>query len=76
MCDKTKDVSYIKKIKDTYCKMKREEEILQAALNYANNQSDIPIMNEFTRNLCIALGQAFMAGARWADGSKEGDKLT
>jgi len=56
--------------------MKREEEILQAALNYANNQSDIPIMNEFTRNLCIALGQAFMTGARWADGSKEGDKLT
>lgn len=56
--------------------MTRQDKILQAALNYANNQSDIPITNEFTRNLCIALGQAFMAGARWADGSKEEDKLT
>lgn len=64
-------------IQDNYHnKMTRQDKILQAALNYANNQSDIPITNEFTRNLCIALGQAFMAGARWADGSKEEDKLT
>ena len=49
--------------------MTREEEITQASLDYANKGCGVPIMDEFTRTLCIALGQAFMAGAKWADSS-------
>ena len=45
----------------------RSKEIMQAALDYANTGCGVPIMDEFTRTLCIILGQAFMAGAKWAD---------
>ena len=45
----------------------RSKEIIQAALDYANNLDDIKPTDEFSRNLCIALGQAFMKGAEWAD---------
>ena len=45
----------------------RSKEIMQAALDYANNLDDIKPTDEFTRNLCISLGQAFMKGAEWAD---------
>ena len=45
----------------------RSKEIIQAALDYANNLDDIKPTDEFRRNLCISLGQAFMKGAEWAD---------
>ena len=45
----------------------RCKEIMQAALNYANNLDDVKPIDGFSRNLCIALGQAFMKGAEWAD---------
>lgn len=45
----------------------RSKEIIQAALDYANNLDDVKPTDEFRRNLCIALGQAFMKGAEWAD---------
>ena len=45
----------------------RSKEIMQAALDYANNLDDIKPTDEFRRNLCAALGQAFMDGAKWAD---------
>ena len=45
----------------------RSKEIIRAALDYANNFDDIKPTDEFSRNLCIALGQAFMKGAEWAD---------
>lgn len=47
--------------------MKRKEEIKQAGLYYANNLDDIKPNDEFTKNLCIALGQAYIKGAEWAD---------
>ena len=47
--------------------MNREEEITQAASHYVNNLEDVKPTDFFSRNLCIALGQAFLAGARWAD---------
>ena len=47
--------------------MKRAEEITQAALQYANNLDDVKPTDEFSRNLCIALGQAFVKGAEWSD---------
>lgn len=45
----------------------RSKEIMYAALDYANNLDDIKPTDEFSRNLCIALGQAFIKGAEWAD---------
>ena len=45
----------------------RRKEILQAALDYANNLDDVKPTDCFSRNLCIALGQAFIKGAEWAD---------
>ena len=45
----------------------RSKEIMQAALDYANNLDGIKPTDEFRRNLCISLGQAFMKGAEWAD---------
>jgi len=45
----------------------RSKEIIQAALDYANNLDDIKPTDEFRRNLCISLGQSFMKGAEWAD---------
>ena len=45
----------------------RSKERMQAALDYANNLDDIKPTDEFSRNLCIALGQAFIKGAEWAD---------
>ena len=45
----------------------RRKEILQAALDYANNLDDVKPTDEFSRNLCISLGQAFMRGSEWAD---------
>ena len=45
----------------------RSKEITQAALDYANNLDDVKPTDGFSRNLCIALGQAFMKGAEWAD---------
>jgi len=45
----------------------RSKEIMQAALDYANNLDDIKPTGEFRRNLCILLGQAFIKGAEWAD---------
>lgn len=45
----------------------RSKEIMQAALDYANNLDDIKPTDELRRNLCISLGQAFMKGAEWAD---------
>ena len=45
----------------------RSKEIMQAALDYANNLDDIKPTDEFRRNLCISLGQAFIKGAEWAD---------
>ena len=45
----------------------RSKEIMQAALDYANNLDDVKPTDDFSRNLCIALGQAFMKGAEWAD---------
>jgi hypothetical protein len=45
----------------------RSKEIIQAALDYANNLDDVKPTDDFSRNLCIALGQAFMKGAEWAD---------
>ena len=45
----------------------RSKEIMQAALDYANNLDDVKPTDEFSRNLCISLGQAFMKGAEWAD---------
>lgn len=45
----------------------RSKEIMQAALDYANNLDDIKPTDEFSKNLCIALGQAFIKGAEWAD---------
>ena len=47
--------------------MKRKEEREQAALYYANNLDDIKPNDEFSKNLCIALGQAYIKGAEWAD---------
>ena len=47
--------------------MNREKEIMQAALDYANNLEDVKPTDEFSRNLCISLGQAFIKGAEWAD---------
>ena len=47
--------------------MSREKEITKAALDYANNLDDIKPVDDFSRNLCIALGQAFIKGAEWAD---------
>jgi hypothetical protein len=47
--------------------MSRDKEIMQAALDFANNLDDIKPTDEFRRNLCTALGQAFMNGAKWAD---------
>ena len=47
--------------------MSRAEEITQAALDYANNLDDLKPTDVFSRNLCIALGQAFIEGAKWAD---------
>ena len=40
---------------------------MQAALDYANNLDDVKPTDVFSRNLCIALGQAFIKGAEWAD---------
>ena len=48
----------------------RSKEIMQAALDYANNLDNIKPTDEFSRNLCIALGQAFIKGAEWADSHK------
>ena len=48
-------------------KEERSKEIMQVALDYANNLDDVKPTNDFSRNLCIALGQAFMKGAEWAD---------
>ena len=45
----------------------RSKEIIHAALDYANNLDDVKPTDDFSRNLCIALGQAFMKGAEWAD---------
>lgn len=45
----------------------RGKEIMHAALNYANNLDDVKPIDDFSRNLCIALGQAFIKGAEWAD---------
>ena len=45
----------------------RNKERAQAALDYANNLEDVKPIDVFSRNLCIALGQAFMKGAEWAD---------
>jgi hypothetical protein len=45
----------------------RSKEIIQAALDYANNLDDVKPTDDFSRNLCIVLGQAFMKGAEWAD---------
>lgn len=47
--------------------MTRKEEIKQAGLYYANNLDDIKPNDEFSKNLCIALGQAYIKGAEWAD---------
>lgn len=47
----------------------RRKEVLQAALDYANNLYDVKPADCFSRNLCIALGKAFMKGAEWADKS-------
>lgn len=47
--------------------MSREKEIIKAALDYANNLDDIKPVDDFSRNLCIALWQAFIKGAEWAD---------
>ena len=47
--------------------MTRKEEIKQAGLYYANNLDDIKPNDEFSKNLCIALGQAYIKGAIWAD---------
>ena len=43
-----------------------EEDIIKAAVNYANNLEDVKPTNDFNRNLCIALGQSFRDGAKWA----------
>lgn len=43
----------------------KNKEIMQAALEYVNNLDDIKPTNEFRKNLCILLGQAFMKGAEW-----------
>lgn len=45
----------------------RSKEIMQAALDYANNLEDVKPTDEFSRNLCISLGQAFIKGAEFAD---------
>ena len=45
--------------------MTRKEEIEQAGLYYALD--DIKPNDEFSKNLCIALGQAYIEGAEWAD---------
>lgn len=45
----------------------RSKEIMQAALDYANNLDDVKPTDDFSRKLCIALGQAFIKGAEWAD---------
>jgi hypothetical protein len=47
--------------------MTREEQITKAALDYANNLPDVPITDDFSKYLAIALGQAFIKGAEWAD---------
>lgn len=47
--------------------MTRKEEIEKAGLYYANNLDDIKPNDEFSKNLCIALGQAYIEGAEWAD---------
>lgn len=47
--------------------MTREEQITKAALDYANNLPDVPIKDHFSKMLAIALGQAFIKGAEWAD---------
>lgn len=51
--------------------MTRKDEILKAALDYANHQKDIPIKDKYTKLLCTALGQAFRDGALWADETRE-----
>lgn len=53
--------------------MTRKDEILKAALDYANHQKDIPIKDEFTKLLCTALGQAFRDGAMWADETRQNE---
>ena len=52
--------------------MNREEQITKAALDYANNLEDVPIKDQFSKMLAIALGQAFMKGAEWADKNPNG----
>ena len=47
--------------------MTREEQITNAALDYANHLPDVPIKDMFSKYLAIALGQAFIKGAEWAD---------
>ncbi len=47
--------------------MNREEEILDAALCYANNLEDVPIKDDFSKLLATSLGQAYIKGAKWAD---------
>jgi hypothetical protein len=47
--------------------MTRKEERERAGLYYANNLDDVKPTDEFSRNLCIALGQAYIKGAKWAD---------
>lgn len=47
----------------------RSKEIMKASLDYTNNQTSIPIIDEFTKLMRIALGQAFRDGAKWADKS-------
>ena len=43
--------------------MSREKEITKAALDYANNLDKVKPVDDFS----IALGQAFIKGAEWAD---------
>lgn len=45
----------------------REKEILDAALDYANNLDDVPIKDDFSKLLATSLGQAYIKGAEWAD---------
>lgn len=47
--------------------MNREEEILDAALDYANNLDDVQIKDDFSKLLATSLGQAYIKGAEWAD---------
>ena len=47
--------------------MTREDEIVKAALDYANNLEDVPIKDQFSKLVAIAMGQSFMKGAEWAD---------